>query len=350
MTRLRRTWTKADNDKLLEAVKRLGEDNWPAVEKLFPEFSPGSVYAHYNALTRTTRNPIWKPFETARLRKAIDQYGGPNCMDQWINIARAVGRGRTAEDCYSQWYRRPFDPYPNAWGPPQLDVALLLIIYDASPRLLIRAPVLLDLCQAFREAYPVSYYSSTEDVAYIQCWQLHVGESGSLADMTAEGEVEVAAKEVNVKDKPDIRIWHQVALKRHAEWTKMAGTSSPNASTLAVEKKPEFSPLSPPPSFIHPSHIRNRFMRLMMGSNLAARFTPANLDLFRAGWMTPEKVSPAMAKQVMGVEATEFELRSLAWYLRCIGRFLPMIEDAQHGAYSNSLAVVSTLHRPALVA
>jgi len=100
---MRSKWTKAEDEKLIEAVKRLGDRNWQQIAHDM-EGRTGQQCLHrwQKTLNPSIARGKWSIEEDMRLALAVKGYANEKCKHPWIKIQRHVG-GRTDVQCRERW-------------------------------------------------------------------------------------------------------------------------------------------------------------------------------------------------------------------------------------------------------
>jgi len=96
--RQRHTWNRASDEKLLDAVKRCGNNNWSVVARIVSEdVAAPQCQNRYSRLDPTLKRGKWSKEEDSHLELAFKAYG-----NSWVEVAACIP-GRTNGQCRDHW-------------------------------------------------------------------------------------------------------------------------------------------------------------------------------------------------------------------------------------------------------
>jgi hypothetical protein len=94
------TWTPKEDEKLVEAVKKHGND-WVAVAAMVPSRTSSQCYNRWTHALHPSNNgkkPLkWEPEEDVKLTQSVKMHG-----NDWVAVAQMVP-GRARHQCYKRW-------------------------------------------------------------------------------------------------------------------------------------------------------------------------------------------------------------------------------------------------------
>ncbi|KZT26955.1 hypothetical protein NEOLEDRAFT_1061658 [Neolentinus lepideus HHB14362 ss-1] len=95
-------WTSGADDRLLEAIKIYGIDNWLLVARYVSEDATAQQCQnrYHRTVTPDLARGPWTDDEDAKLRRAVEAYG-----HSWLEVASSIP-GRSNEQCRDRWSER----------------------------------------------------------------------------------------------------------------------------------------------------------------------------------------------------------------------------------------------------
>ncbi|KAJ1927454.1 Myblike DNAbinding domain-containing protein [Tieghemiomyces parasiticus] len=280
----RRTVLTAKQDALLLKLVNDVGPQFREFVKHFPKMSARNLYDRYRRLTRPPELKAWTPGEITQLRAAIAKYG----IENWAEVATAVGT-RNSYQCYSRWYRYPFDPDPPGQWNVDLDLMLLLCAYDARPGLFNMAPTFRTLCGTFRALRPETYLSPED---------LPRGPLTEFPDLRAPLAPEY---EAGANREPSQRLWHRVALI-----------------------------ISSGDALIHPHACCARFQHFINGEEIFSALTPPQFQWLQQARRSQTQLTPE-AFDAMGISIVKKRIPDLIRTMSMIRYISDVIKNEAKG-------------------